>query len=47
VVGREGHGQALREALVERDEGLRQRRVVLAREARFREIRGCVEQLRS
>jgi glycosyltransferase involved in cell wall biosynthesis len=51
VAGREGHEQALREALVDRDEGLRQRRVALAREnsweARFGEIRGYVEQLRS
>jgi glycosyltransferase involved in cell wall biosynthesis len=48
VEEREGHERALREALVERDEGLRQRRVALAREnsweARFREIQGYVEQ---
>jgi glycosyltransferase involved in cell wall biosynthesis len=51
VAGREGHEQALREALVEEDAGLRQRRVALAREnsweARFREIRGYVEGLRT
>jgi glycosyltransferase involved in cell wall biosynthesis len=45
----EGHEGALREALAERDEGLRARRVVLAREnsweARFGEIRGYVEEV--
>jgi glycosyltransferase involved in cell wall biosynthesis len=51
VAGREGHEEALREALAEEDAELMQQRVALAREnsweARFREIRGYVEQLRS